>query len=80
MNGNLQRPYGLQDQISIFGLCNIFSYRCKPFLNVPICLGEVAEWSKAVDSKSIVRLRVPGVRIPPSPPHILPCESKGGKC
>ena len=68
MNGNLQRPYGLQDQISIFGLCNIFSYRCKPFLNVPICLGEVAEWSKAVDSKSIVRLRVPGVRIPPSPP------------
>ena len=35
----------------------------------------MAEWSKAVDSKSIVRLRVPGVRIPLSPPHILPCES-----
>ena len=50
---------------------NIFSYRCKSFLNIPICLGEVAEWSKAVDSKSIVRLHVPGVRIPPSPPSIF---------
>ena len=28
----------------------------------------MAEWSKAVDSKSIVRSRVPGVRIPLSPP------------
>ena len=28
--------------------------------------GEVAEWSKAIDSKSIVPFRVPGVRIPPS--------------
>ena len=37
----------------------------------PSDLGEVAEWSKAVDSKSIVRLRVPGVRIPPSPPYKL---------
>ena len=70
MNGNLQRSYGLQDRISIFGLFNIFSHSCKPFLNVPSFLGEVAEWSKAVDSKSIVRLRVPGVRIPPSPPYL----------
>ena len=38
-------------------------------------LGEVSEWFKVIDSKSIVRLCVPGVRIPPSPPHILPCES-----
>ena len=30
-------------------------------------MGEVAEWSKAVDSKSSVPVRVPGVRIPPSP-------------
>ena len=69
MNWNLQRTYGLHRTGSAFlGLCNIFSHRCKPFLSIRICLGEVAEWSKAVDSKSIVRLRVPGVRIPPSPP------------
>src|SRR6185295_7018739 len=30
--------------------------------------GEVAEWSIAADSKSVVPARVPGVRIPPSPP------------
>ena len=56
---------------AFFGHCNIFSHRCKPFLSIPISFGEVAEWSKAVDSKSIVRLRVPGVRIPPSPPSIV---------
>lgn len=32
-------------------------------------LGEVAEWSNAHDSKSCVPVRVPGVRIPPSPPE-----------
>ncbi len=31
--------------------------------------GEVAEWSKAIDSKSIGRLAVPWVQIPPSPPN-----------
>ena len=31
----------------------------------------MAEWSKAVDSKSIVRSRVPGVRIPLSPPFVF---------
>ena len=31
--------------------------------------GEMAEWSIAADSKSVVPLRVPGVRIPLSPPH-----------
>src|SRR5258708_5043861 len=30
--------------------------------------GEVAEWSIAADSKSVVRFSGPGVRIPPSPP------------
>ena len=30
--------------------------------------GEMAEWSNAVDSKSIVRVSVPGVQIPLSPP------------
>jgi hypothetical protein len=30
--------------------------------------GEVAEWSNAADSKSVVRFTVPWVRIPPSPP------------
>ena len=34
-------------------------------------MGEMAEWLKAVDSKSIVRFRVPGVRIPLSPPSCL---------
>ena len=31
-------------------------------------LGEVAEWPNVTDSKSVVPERVPGVRIPPSPP------------
>ena len=31
-------------------------------------LGEVAEWPNVTDSKSVVLERVPGVRIPPSPP------------
>ena len=39
--------------------------------------GEVAEWSKAVDSKSSVPVRVPGVRIPPSPLLAGGAESKG---
>ncbi len=30
--------------------------------------GEVAEWLKAAVLKTVERLRVPGVRIPPSPP------------
>ena len=30
--------------------------------------GEVAEWSNAAVLKTVVRLRGPGVRIPPSPP------------
>ena len=33
--------------------------------------GEMAEWSNAVDSKSIVRVSVPGVQIPLSPPVYL---------
>ena len=31
----------------------------------------MAEWSNAADSKSVVRLSVPGVRIPLSPPLAL---------
>ena len=31
------------------------------------CDGEMAEWSKALDSKSSVRVSAPGVRIPLSP-------------
>ena len=33
-----------------------------------LAIGEMAEWSNAVDSKSIVLVRVPGVRISLSPP------------
>ena len=36
-----------------------------PYLRAP---GEVPEWSNGPDSKSGVPVRVPGVRIPPSPP------------
>ena len=32
--------------------------------------GEVAEWPNVTDSKSVVPSRVPGVRIPPSPPFL----------
>ena len=39
------------------------------FLKENNLIGEVAEWMKAVDSKSTERLKgVPWVRIPPSPP------------
>ena len=31
----------------------------------------MAEWLKALDSKSSVRVSVPGVRIPVSPPHCI---------
>lgn len=31
--------------------------------------GGVAEWLKAAVLKTVERLRVPGVRIPPPPPH-----------
>ena len=31
--------------------------------------GEVAEWLKAADSKSVVGVTPPGVQIPPSPPN-----------
>jgi hypothetical protein len=34
--------------------------------------GEVAEWLKAPHSKCGVRVTVPGVRIPPSPPALAP--------
>src|SRR4051812_26504486 len=34
--------------------------------------GEMAEWSIAADSKSVVRFTVPGVRIPLSPPLRFP--------
>jgi hypothetical protein len=34
-------------------------------------LGEVAEWSNAAVSKTVEPLRVPGVRISPSPPCFL---------
>ena len=37
----------------------------------------MAEWLKAVDSKSTVRVRVPGVRIPLSPP--LWCAGETGE-
>src|SRR3546814_2401225 len=37
--------------------------------------GEVPEWSLGTVSKTVVPLRVPWVRIPPSPPYSLPFRS-----
>ena len=37
--------------------------------------GEVAEWSNAAVSKTVVGLRRPRVRIPVSPPYLLPLSS-----
>jgi hypothetical protein len=38
--------------------------------------GEVAEWLKAPHSKCGVRVTVPGVRIPPSPPFLLRADAR----
>ena len=49
-------------------------------------VGRVAEWLKASDSKSEVRVTVPWVRIPPLPPyiqrltHIPTLEKVGNLC
>ncbi len=40
--------------------------------------GEVAEWLKAAASKAVVRVSVPRVRIPPSPPFLnTPHQGRG---
>ena len=40
----------------------------------PVC-GEVPEWSNGAVSKTVERVSVPRVRIPPSPPfYIQPCS------
>ena len=40
--------------------------------------GGVAEWLKAAVLKTVERLRVPGVRIPPPPPEIR--KKPSGNC
>ena len=40
--------------------------------------GEMAEWSNAADSKSVVPARVPGVRIPLSPPAVQAVAEESG--
>ncbi len=50
----------------MFCILNIAVFR-------PAC-GEVVEWSKAHAWKACVRLRVPRVRIPPSPPNRVAFE------
>lgn len=42
-------------------ITDIFGNIANPFI------GEVAEWTNVADSKSVVALVLPGVRIPPSP-------------
>ena len=42
--------------------------RFRPESSKKVVFGEVAEWLKAAVLKTVERLRVPGVRIPPSPP------------
>ena len=51
---------------------------CSNFIYDQESFGEVAEWSKAVDSKSTERLKgAPWVRIPPSPPVCKIIVTKG---
>ena len=40
--------------------------------------GEVPEWLNGTDSKSVVGVTLPGVRIPPSPPRFARWASPGG--
>src|SRR5579884_2648467 len=40
--------------------------------------GEVREWLNRAVSKTVVPLRVPWVRIPPSPPHFKPVSQDRG--
>jgi hypothetical protein len=44
--------------------------RFRPESSKKVVFGEVAEWLKAAVLKTVERLRVPGVRIPPSPPLV----------
>lgn len=57
----------LQQKISISSAVDWT--RSLPYLLFPVESGEVAEWLKALDSKSSIRESVSGVRIPPSPPY-----------
>lgn len=43
----------------------------------PSHYGEVPEWSNGTDSKSVVGVTLPGVRIPPSPPRFALGASRG---
>ena len=61
------RPAGVRPRQS-GRIKSVVLRRRAPPITEPTSYGEVAEWSNAADSKSVVRLRVPGVRIPPSPP------------
>jgi hypothetical protein len=47
---------------------NVCGERLGRWIVSGIIAGEVAEWLKAMVSKTIVRETVPGVQIPPSPP------------
>ena len=58
-----------QDQ-DLCGRISLATYR-RPAGIASYGNGEVAEWSNVPDSKSGVRVTVPWVRIPPSPPGLL---------
>ena len=71
MKSNLNKHLPLLVHIGIFLVSGamICLVQVEPFWIIfQPRLGEVSEWFKVIDSKSIVRPCVPGVRIPPSPP------------
>ena len=48
----------------------------RKFLTFAVTIGEMPEWSIGAVSKTAVPSRVPGVRIPLSPPKRLPCDMR----
>ncbi len=64
------------------GLCSRMPRLCIDNASLSQCrlfkeCGEVPEWSNGAVSKTVVRLRVPWVRIPPSPPYLKQDPSCG---
>ena len=53
-----------------------FGGEYRKFLTFAVTTGEMPEWSIGAVSKTAVPSRVPGVRIPLSPPKRLPCDMR----
>ncbi len=64
-------------ELFIFLQINCFNLAGAVFLVIIARLGEVSEWLKEHAWKVCIRLRVSRVRIPLSPPNIIPMMSYG---